>query len=184
VLVVAAGLCALAFAPARAQAQEAQLSLGLIDVKSLAGCCVSGTAPFGVGLTVRFSELGFVRRPFELSGFSSGHWTEFSVGMSRTLLGDDFESDPTTSSGVSVVNVPDWILRASYGLGFVIHSTETKNYDLPVLVPAVLFYLRADLLYNINDEWALSFIADGGSAVAGNYWVFRGRLLLGPRYRF
>jgi len=162
---------------------QLQLTLGFLGVRSIAGCCTSSSPELASSISVRLPKL-IENRDIEIAGASTGKYSEFSVGPSFYMLGEEPQEDPSSGMGTTVVRVSDWTVLGSTGLGFVIHSTRTKDLDLPAIVVGMLVYFRVNAIYAFNDQWSLGMQFSSSVGIAQNYFTVSYFTGLGPRYRF
>ncbi len=158
-------------------------SIGLLGVRSVAGCCKSNTPQLASAISVRLPHL-FLDRDIEISGTSTGKYSEFTMGPSFYIYGERPQEDPGMGYGIEVVRVTDWSILTSLGAGFLIHSTRTKEFDLPAIVVGTLIFVRSDFVYSLNNSWSIGLLFSSSVGLANNYLSLSYLVGLGPRYRF
>ncbi len=172
------------FFSAGAFAQEVIILPGMLGSSTLTGCCVGVSPTFSGGLILRFEQLGFIKRTFEVSGFATSKWVEFSMGPTFELYGERPQSDPGNSMGLAITRVSDFNMTASFGAGLLSLSSRTVEYDLPAQISAFTIYGRSHISYSINDRWAIVLVPGIGFAIAQSYLSLFWNASLGPQFRF
>jgi hypothetical protein len=176
---------ALSFSPQfYTHAQEIAVLPGGLGSQPLTGCCVGVDPTLSGGIILRFDQLGFIKRPFEVAGFATSKWVEFTLGPTFEIYGERPLIDPGTGLGLSITRVSDMNITASFGAGLLSLSSRTVEYDLPAQISAFIIYGRAHLSYSLNDRWALILVPGIGFSIAQNYLALNWNASLGPQFRF
>ncbi len=123
---------------------------GLMNHNNVGGCCQNDQQRNGGGILTRLelSEWGV----YDFSIYSNGFWSEGLVMKPYYLVGSPNRFDTGAGEQIKVKTVSDWKWIASFGGGYFIHSSRTKNYDLPILLNGIVLTNFNQFVYSFNQH--------------------------------
>lgn len=136
----------------RAEALELTLYGGALSHTAVSGCCSSSGVKTGGGILGRFDfdRLG----QLEFSGYSDGRWTEGLILRPLYVIGQPAKIDTGAGDLVEAQTIANLRWISSVGGGYFSHTTNSRKFDLPVLVTGLTLSNMNQFLYSIDDRWS------------------------------
>lgn len=157
---------------------------GIVDITPISGCCKKVESSVGFGAIVRIQKVNKSIGDLEVSGFSDFKYSEANLSKYIYLIGGAAQTDPLSSSEVSILRLSAFTLSLSYGLGFFSYNTKTTQYNLPILVAGIQGLSRLMLSYTLTDVLSINTLVSFGLGYSFDTLNFNLGTGVGITYRF